>query len=239
MIKNSILVYFVILFFSLVIYIKPQSKVVWNFDRTDSIGNHIISPLTNDCKTELPKVSDTGLGKSFYFDGIDDGFLIKDNPLDDASSFTIEIIIKPDSADIKRNHEQRYFHLRNFEDDNSRILIELRYLNNKRWALDTFLKCENSRLTLYDSTISHEIGKWYHVALSYSNGIMSHFVNGELELSGNINFDMNRIHTGQISVGARMDPRSWFKGYIHTIIFFSKALLPSEFNLQKIQQITN
>lgn len=234
MIRNSLLPNIIFLFFSLANCIYPQSKVIWNFENRDSIGYLKILPITNGGGTDIPQLRETEIGKSFYFDGINDGFLIKDNPLDRASSFTIEIIIKPDSADQIQNHEQRYFHLRNLEDDNSRILIELRYLKNNRWSLDTFLKCDNSRLTLYDSTISHEIGKWYHVALSYSNGAMKHFVNGKLELSGSIEFNMNRINNGQISIGARMDPRSWFKGFIHSILFSHHALPAKDFSFKKI-----
>jgi hypothetical protein len=234
MTKISFLFYSALFFFAISVQIYTQPKVVWSFDKPDSVGSFIILPLTSDCKTDFPKLFDTELGKSFYFDGVNDGFLIKNNPLDNASSFTIEIIIKPDSADKINNKEQRYFHLRNLENDNCRILIELRYLNNNRWALDTFLKSENSRLTLYDSTITHEIGKWYHVALVYEKGIMSHFVNGKQELSCNIEFDMNQINNGQISIGARMDPRSWFKGFIHSIIFSHQALLPNNFSHSKI-----
>lgn len=121
-----------------------------------------------------------------------------------------------------------FFHLRSGENDTRRILIELRLLSNNRWSLDTFIKSENSSRTLLDTiNFSHPVNEWRHVALTYKNGIMNHYVNGKHELSGKVNY--LPIENGQISIGARQDPRSWFKGMIKLVKFSNHVLEPSEF----------
>ena len=161
--------------------------------------------------------------------------MVEGNPMNGWDEFTIEMIIKPDSSSITENFEQRFFHLRSSENDIRRILIELRLLSNNRWSLDTFIKSENSSCTLLDTiNYSHQVNEWYHIALTYQNGIMRHFVNSKHELSGEVNYIP--IENGQISLGARQDPRSWFKGMIKLAKFSNRVLESSEFiNIKNYQ----
>ena len=196
-------------------------SVLWNLNIIDSLGHFSTLPLH-----KLPTTNDDYAN----FNGIDEGILLNTNPLEGADEFTIEVIFKPDSSTNPANKEQRFLHIRNGEDDNRRILLEIRLFANQTWAFDTFIKSENSKCTLIDTSKTHPAGKWYHVALVYEKGVMSHFVNGIKEAYGKVEY--KKIEYGKISIGARQDPRNWFKGAIKQIRFTKFALSPGEFLMQ-------
>lgn len=203
-------------------YAQDSSSIVWLLNRTDSLGG-VSAKALND----YPSLISTTIGDALQFDGIDDALLIEYNPLEDAESFTIEVIIKPDSSSNPENFEQRYVHIRGKANDDRRILLELRLTEDQNWYLDTFIKSEVNNKALINPELVHESGKWYNVALVYENGVMRHYVNGIEEASGEVTYIPPE--KGQISIGARQDPRSWFKGAIHLIKFTRQALKPEEF----------
>jgi hypothetical protein len=202
-------------------FAQDCESLLWNLNSVDSLGKFYTLPLT-----KLPATDNDYA----YFNGIDEGVLLSINPLEDVDEFTIEAIIKPDSSVNPANKEQRFIHIRNGKNDNRRILLEIRLYPNQTWAFDTFIKSENSKCTLLDTTKTHPAGKWYHVALVYKNGIMCHFVNGIEEASGEVEYQ--KIENGKISVGARQDPRNWFKGTIKKIRFTKCALSSTNFLMQ-------
>jgi len=208
--------------FHISVLTQNENSITWNLNRIDSIGGYKTLPLN-----EFPFIIDIHQGKALLFDGVDDALLLNTNPLEDALEFTIEAVIKPDSSCNSSNREQRFIHIRNGLDDNRRILLELRLYADQKWVFDTFIKSENSRCTLIDTTKKHDTGKWYHVSLVYKNGTMTHYVNGVKELSGKVEY--LPITNGKVSIGARQDPRNWFKGVIQTIKFSKHALEPEEF----------
>lgn len=173
-----------------------------------------------------PTIVETSAGGAIAFDGIDDGIILRGNPLKNASSFTIEVIFKPEKS-YPGNIEQRFVHIQNLKNEKSRILIELRLAENDKWFLDTFIKSDDSALTLYSEKYLHPVGQWYHAALVYEDGTMTHFVNGIEEMSGTVNYIP--IDEGEVSIGMRMNKVSWFKGTIQKIIMTPKALKPDEF----------
>lgn len=197
-------------------------SVLWNLNRSDSVENFSFSALN-----KLPQIFKWQNGEALSFNGIDEAVLVNANPLQDTDEFTIEAIIKPDSTFNPANYEQRFIHIRNGANDDRRILLELRFYPNQTWAFDTFIKSENSRRTLIDTTKKHSADKWHNVALIYKNGIMTSFVDGIKEAEGNVDYKM--IIDGKISIGARQDPRNWFKGAISKIRFTKRALDPKDF----------
>jgi hypothetical protein len=225
---------FVLLIVSLSISVYSQDSLstIWNLNNTDSIGGFRTLALN-----EYPSVTSSTQGEALLFDGVNDAIFIENNPLGDASSFTIEVILKPDSSTNPLNIEQRYIHIRGKENDNRRVLLELRLTNDLMWFLDTYIRSEFNGLTLVDSSLTHQTGKWYHVALVYDNGIIHHYVNGVEEASGEVTFVP--IGDGQISIGARQNPRSWFKGAINLVSFTKRALLPDKFCILKQGEMQN
>jgi hypothetical protein len=177
-------------------------------------------------KTGEPKIVETPKGKAIAFNGTDGGLILRGNPLRNASSFTIEVIFKPE-ASYPNNIEQRFIHIQNLKNENSRILIELRLTNDNKWFLDTFMKSDDSALTLYADNYLHPVGEWYHAALVYDGKTMKHFVNGVEEMSGLVDF--NPIEEGDTSIGMRINKVSWFKGTIKIIKVTPKSLIPEEF----------
>jgi hypothetical protein len=199
---------------------KDSSSVLWSLDNFENVRGYKITPLQT-----FPSTIKTPQGSALSFDGIDQAVLLDTNPLEDAEEFTIEAVIKPDSSTNPINKEQRFIHIR--ETDAKRILLETRLFPNQTWVLDSFVGSDISHCTLIDSAKTHAVDKWYHVALIYKNGVMKHFINGEKELEDKIDFQP--LKKGTISIGARQNPKSWFKGAIAKIRFTKRALEPKDF----------
>ncbi|WP_269225785.1 LamG-like jellyroll fold domain-containing protein [Flavobacterium eburneipallidum] len=194
-----------------------QVKTVhWRIDNLTQIGGNAVTVSGN------PKVIQTDLGNAIEFDGIKDGLLVNNNPMNEATEFTIEIILKPYSGGAV---EQRYLHFQ--QDENNRILAELRNNNNLNWSLDTFIKSGASNQTLLDYSLVHSLNNWVHVALTYKNGVMTNYVNGVQELIGSVAYQV--VNSGQTSIGVRMNQVAWFKGAIHSVKITHAALNPANF----------
>ncbi len=165
-----------------------------------------------------PKVAGSGERSSLVFDGKGDGVLVPVNPLEGLRAFTIEVRFKPDGSG---GEEQRFLHIEDLR--KQRVLIETRLTPDKQWALDTFLfQDAGHRLTLLDRTRLHPTDRWYWVALVYDGRNMSHYIDGVLELQGEVAFAP--MTTGRTSIGVRQNLVSWFKGAIAEARFTPAAL---------------
>jgi hypothetical protein len=188
-------------------------STTWKLNNLQKIGGHKTEILGN------PKL----IKDAIEFDGIDDGIFIDTNPIEGFSTFTIEAIFRPDADGAK---EQRWFHIEQFPAAEVRALMETRLVGNE-WFLDTFLKSGDDRLPLYAENFKHQVGKWYHVALVYDGKVMKHFVDGKLELSGEVIF--KPMSKGKISFGVRQNKVYWFKGAIKKVRFTDKVFSPDKF----------
>ena len=202
-------------------HLKPVAgAITWNFNKLDQIGGQSATIIGN------PQVISTSVGKAVLFDGIDDGLLVKGNPVAAAPAFTVEAVFRPDAGGAT---EQRWFHFQEDANDN-RILLEIR-LNGDQWFLDSFIKSGNEKRTLYSENFKHKTGEWYHVALVYDGITMHHFVDGKEELSGPLT--IQPLGDGSTSIGVRMNRVFWFKGAIRKARFTGRALAPAEFMEKK------
>lgn len=192
-------------------------SIVWNLKRLDKVAGHNISVLGQ------PKVIKTNKGKAIEFDGVDDGIFIETNPLAGARSFTIEAFFRPDTDGPA---EQRWLHVEDLENVESRAMLETRVIKDL-WFLDTFLKSGDNRLPLYAENFKHTTGRWYHVALVYDGTEMRQYFDGKLELSGKIT--MKPFGCGRVSIGVRQNKVFWFKGAIRKVKFSHTALTPEQF----------
>jgi hypothetical protein len=192
------------------------TAVVWKLDDVSKIGGHA---------TELigaPRVVDGAA----VFDGAKDGVLIPVNPLAGAKAFTIEILFNPAEGGLT---EQRFLHLE--DSAASRVMIETRLDGKGGWWLDTFLSFQGKGLPLIDPKRVHPTGKWHWAALRYDGKTMSHFINGEKELEGEVAF--GPMVAGKISLGVRQNKVFWFKGAIREVRFTPAALAPEK--LQRVR----
>lgn len=195
----------------------PKKSVTWKIDNLKKIGGNQVTILGN------PKVIKTEDGKAIWFDGVDDGIFLDINPLAGATEFTIEAVFRPDAGGLA---EQRWFHIEDTENVESRALLETR-LNGNEWFLDTFIKSGDTRLPLYAENFKHPAGQWFSVALVFDGNEMRHYVNGKLELSGKLN--IKPMGKGKTSIGVRQNKVYWFKGAVRKARFTNRALSPNEF----------
>lgn len=191
--------------------------VTWKIDNLKSIGGNAVEVLGS------PRVVKTDRGKAVAFDGVRDGIFIKVNPLAGADKFTIEAIFRPDTGGEK---EQRWLHIEDTENVESRALLETR-LNGEEWFLDSFLKSGDNRMPLLAENFKHPTGRWYHVALVYDGTEMRHYIDGKLEMSGKMDF--KRFGKGRTSIGVRQNKIYWFKGAVLMARFTNRALPTSQF----------
>jgi len=199
---------------------KEQLSFSWPIDNISNIGGYPVAMFGTPEVEEFPE------GKAVLFNGINDGLIVQGCPINRSSEFTIEIIFKPNSS-FPNNIEQRFVHIQKPNYESRRMLIELRLNENNGWFVDTHIRADSMRLTSLAKDYPHPVGRWYHIAFVYKNGIATHYVNGIKEMSGSI--DYIPVDSAYISLGMRMDKRSFFKGAIRSVRLTRRALLPSEF----------
>jgi hypothetical protein len=201
--------------------ISESSTIIWSIDNVNRLGGNDVTKLGD------PHVETFDNGNGVYFDGVDDGLIVDANPLEGTTSFTVELIFKPDSS-YPGNIEQRFIHIQNPANEDRRILLELRLTDDHQWYLDIFINSELSSLALMDDKLRHPVNKWYHVAMVYDNGVMISYVNGKKQLSGTV--DYLPISGAKTSIGTRMNLYSWFKGCIKELRVTHRALSAEEFS---------
>jgi hypothetical protein len=170
-----------------------------------------------------PEVENGPYGEAISFDGKTDGFFLPVNPLKDLKCFTVEVLIRPDNDGPE---EQRFLHIGEIQGD--RLLVETRTTRDGKWFLDTYIQSGESQKTLIDPGLVHPIGPWYHVAMTLDEkGQMTNYVNGRMELKGNVDF--KPINSGETSIGVRRNKVSWYKGAIYKVKITAAELQPKDF----------
>ena len=219
--KISILLLIILLFNALAVFAQetktPRRSVTWKIDNLKKIGGGRVEVLGD------PQVIKTTRGKAVLFDGVDDGIFIDRNPLEGFREFTLEAVFRPDAGGAA---EQRWLHIEDTENAESRTLLETRLVGDE-WFLDTFLKSGDNRSALYAENFKHPLGRWYRIALVFDRSEMRHFVDGKLELSGKI--ARKAFGKGVTSIGVRQNKIYWFKGAVLKARFTNRALSPDEF----------
>lgn len=196
---------------------SPKRSVTWKIDNVKNIGGHAVDVLGS------PQVAKTDRGNGVVFDGVHDGIFVNTNPLAGAIQFTIEAVFRPEAGGLA---EQRWFHIEDKENVESRAMLETR-LSGNEWFLDTFLKSGDNRMPLFAENFKHPVGRWYHIALVYDGAEMRHYVDGKLELSGKV--VMKPFGKGVTSIGVRQNKVYWFKGAVLKARFTNRALAPAQF----------
>ncbi|MBC3541163.1 LamG domain-containing protein [Rufibacter sediminis] len=221
--KNASSVLLALLVSGVISSCAVQKPVHWTLDSLTGIGGHATAVLGNP--TLKPGLGDMQV---LRFDGQDDGLLVNHNPIAGAEEFTIEVVFKPHFAG-PANREQRFLHLEDMATGQRRILLELRLNNQNQWYADFFMRTEKAALTLIDSTKTHPVGEWATMTLTYRDRQLKGYVNGQLELSGEIEY-LPLPLSAKVSIGTRMDKRSWFNGEIQRVRFWRKALVPKKYS---------
>lgn len=214
------------------LYFRPMASVgqtLWHFDNLERIGGFKV-----DVEGQ-PRVIHSPVGGAIQFDGHSDSLLIDGRPLVGASTFTIEVVFRPDGGAF----EQRFMHIAETdprtgldapaagtEDLNERIMFEVRVVGGD-WYLDAFVKSQAGSKTLASSKSLHPLGKWYAVAQTYDGKTYRAYVDGKLESEAEVLFVPHG--PGRMRVGARMNRVSYFHGAIAEARFNDRVLTPEQF----------
>ena len=196
---------------------KAEQQVTWEIDNLKEIGGHKV------IVEGKPKVINTPQGKAVEFDGVDDGIFLDVHPLAGMTEFTVEIIFRPDAGGPV---EQRFFHMQE-NDSEERVMFETRLVEDNRWFMDAFIQTGDQNNTMYAVGDQHEIGPWYHAAIVVDGSTFKHYVNGQMELGKEIDFEPPK--SGRTSLGVRINKVFWFKGAIRKARFTPRAMTPNEF----------
>jgi hypothetical protein len=199
-----------------------RQQDIWRFDRLDAIGGHTTHVLG------APQVIETPYGKAVQFNGVDDALVVDDHPLAGASTYTWEVIFRPDADGAQA---QRFFHLQEQDpatgqDTKNRMLFEIRIVDGQ-WCLDSFASSGASERTLLNCKLLHPLGRWYRVTAVYDGKMLRNYVDGELQDEGPL--DLKPQMPGHSSIGVRINQVYWFKGAILMARMTPRALAPEEF----------
>ena len=203
-------------------FAQTPEQQVWRLDNIDNIGGHETHVLGH------PKVIETEYGKAVQFDGVDDGIFVDVHPLAGASTYTWEVIFRPDADGPAA---QRFFHLQEQdpatgEDTKNRMLFEIRIVDGQ-WCLDSFASSGTSNRTLLNCKMLHPLGRWYRVTAVYDGKTLRNYVYDELQDEGSL--DLKPQLPGHTSIGVRINRVYWFKGAVLMARMTPRALTPEEF----------
>lgn len=205
---------------------RPQvmaGQKLWTFENLAILGGLPASAEGG------PTLIDSPWGKAVKFDGVDDALFIEEHPLAGASTWTIEVLFRPDGG----HFEQRFMHLSETETPpdgqppvGTRFLFEIRVVENE-WYLDAFTKGPTYNHTLIFPDKRFPVGRWFHVAQTYDGTTYRSFVDGVLQGEAPLAFTPQG--PGRTSVGVRMNRVSWFNGAIREARFTPRGLTPDQF----------
>ncbi|SPE29066.1 conserved exported hypothetical protein [Candidatus Sulfotelmatomonas gaucii] len=200
---------------------EPESTI-WRFDDVDSVGGHATHVLGH------PHLIDSPYGKAIEFNGVDDALFVDVHPLAGASTYTWEVIFRPDANGAQA---QRFFHLAEVDpatgkDTGNRMLFEIRIVKGE-WCLDSFAQSNDSRRALLNCDDLHPLGKWYRVTAVYDGKMLRNYVGDEKQGEGELH--LTPQGAGHSSIGTRIDRRDYFKGAVFEARFTPRALESDEF----------
>jgi acetyl esterase/lipase len=185
--------------------LEAADTITWRLDNLKAIGGHAVTVAGS------PRVVQTDIGPAIEFNGQTDGLFIDTSPLTGLTRFTIDLVFQ---ADADAPEEQRVLHIQE-DGTESRALIEIRAVARDRWALDTYLRSGDARLTLLDRGVTHPDARWHVATLTYDGTTMTDYVDGVKEGSGAVVFAP--LRTGRTAIGVRLNRVSWFKGRVHSM----------------------
>ena len=199
-----------------------SGSTIWRFDNIDSIGGHETHVLGH------PHLINSPYGKAIEFNGVDDALFVDVHPLAGATTYTWEVIFRPDADGAEA---QRFFHLSEIDpatgkDTDNRMLFEIRIVKGL-WCLDSFAESNGSRRTLQNCNDLHPLGQWYRATAVYDGKTLRNYVGDELQGEGELH--LTPQGAGRSSIGTRINQRDYFKGAVFEARFTPRALKPEGF----------
>lgn len=192
-----------------------------------------------------PKIIVTEKGSAMEFNadasnapatGKGDRIQIKGNPLGiSANDFTIEMIFKPYLTTT--DFAPRVLHICSPDSMSGPRVMTMEIRSTNVWNTDFYIKSVTGSGIM--GSKKYQTGQWMHLAMTYKNGELKGYVNGEIDVSY-----VGSKYTGlpanaEVSLGGRMNNVNYFKGAVLKLIFTSEALEPSQFTLIDVTGINN
>ena len=201
---------------------QSPATQVWRFNNIDSIGGHPTHILGH------PYLIDSPYGKAVEFNGVDDALFVDVHPLAGASTYTWDVIFRPDAGGAEA---QRFFHLAEVDpatgkDTGNRMMFEIRIVKGE-WCLDSFASSGEATRALLNCNDLHPLGKWYRVTAVYDGKMLRNYVGDELQGEGELH--LTPQGPGHSSIGTRISRQDYFKGAVFEARFTPRALQPDEF----------
>ena len=159
---------------------QSPATLVWRFNNIDSIGGHPTHILGH------PYLIDSPYGKAVEFNGVDDALFVDVHPLAGASTYTWDVIFRPDAGGAEA---QRFFHLAEVDpatgkDTGNRMMFEIRIVKGE-WCLDSFASSGEATRALLNCNDLHPLGKWYRVTAVYDGKMLRNYVGDECRVRAN------------------------------------------------------
>lgn len=198
-----------------------EAQVTWLVNNTKTIGGLPVSTIGD------PQVISTVYGSAVWFNGVSDGLKLATNPVAGLTNFTVEMIFRPDSGAHPAGKSPRIFHIQSPSPPDHRLTLEARIVQDL-WYGDTFLRTSDvDARTLADSNLTHSIGGWYQLTVTYDGARFRQYVNTALELEGAL--AVTALESGECSIGMRANTNSFFEGAVLALRFSGRVLATNEF----------
>jgi len=226
--KKQLLFFFILALNTTFTY-AVDNQVIWNTDNLSSIGGYIVTLYGN------PKVITTDKGNALEFNAnsitapvtnTGDRIQIKGNPLGTSNSeFTIEMIFKPYAT--ATDFAPRVFHICRPDSMSGPRVMTIETRSTNTWTTDFYIKSVTGSGKM--GTTPYPTNQWMHIAMTYKNGVMNGYVNGQLDATQTGTMYTGLPAAAEVSLGGRMNNVNYFKGAIRKLIFTPIALDPSQF----------
>jgi hypothetical protein len=213
---------------SLALLLPPAgAQTTWLVNSTNQVGGHAVT--VRGC----PQIVRTPHGDAVWFNGINDGLIVSNNPLAGLTNFTVELIFKQNALTVPTAREPRIVHVQSANPPDHRLTLETRISTNTAphtFYLDTFLRFGDAdqRHTLLNERHPHPVGEWTHVAVTYDGTNFCNYFDGRLELCGTVR-GTPFTGSGSTWIGQRANNKNYFEGAVLALRFTPRALGTNEF----------
>ena len=204
-----------------------QTQTTWFINNTTNIGGYVVG------KYGSPTIVTTPYGNAVHFNGVNDGLVVSNNPLNGCTNLTAELIFKHDQLTVPAAWQPRIVHVQATTIDH-RLTLETRVATNnslQHFVLDTFLRFSATagyNLTLTNANSLNLIDDWAHMAVTYDGTNFRNYVNARLENSG-ILTGLVFTNGGFTSIGMRGNLINYFQGSVLAVRFTPRVLATNEF----------
>ncbi|GEM_PF-1832259 len=197
----------------------PSGLVSWwpgNRDARDRVGSNE-GTLRNGAAIAPGKVN-----QAFSFDGVDDSILVAHSPSLDLNEHTIGAWINPGAQ------QGAFYHgivvKQNSDNSGRNYYVGLRNDGRIHYSI-----AFPSGFSSIDSNATVPAGAWTYVAATFGGGVMSVFINGQLDASLNVGNQVPGKTAQPLLIGhTNEDAPTFFKGLVDEVELYGRALSASE-----------